>query len=55
MNAGRDTGGLIGADDIRALLTELGGRLAARGAEGRLFLVEGGGDGSGVQPRPGHP
>ena len=30
---------LIGAEEIRALLTELGARLHERGIEGRLFLV----------------
>jgi predicted nucleotidyltransferase len=37
---GRD-GELIGAEDVRALLTELGRRLDARGVEARLFLVGG--------------
>lgn len=32
---------LLDADRIRALLTELGARLEARGIEGRLFLVGG--------------
>jgi len=34
-------GPLIGADEIRRLLIELGRRLAARGIEARLFLVGG--------------
>lgn len=33
---------LLDADRVRSLLTELGARLAARGIEGRMFLVGGG-------------
>ncbi|MFZ0161528.1 MAG: hypothetical protein WAL50_21055 [Kineosporiaceae bacterium] len=37
----REVGPLIGADDTRELLVELGRRLEGRGIEARLFLVEG--------------
>ena len=35
------SGPMLGADEIRALLTELGRRLEARGLEARIFLVGG--------------